>query len=127
VRDQLLLDRAKQMRRDATPFEQRLWLALRAKRLNGAKFRRQVVIGRYIVDFACRVPRMTIVELDGDTHARQKAFDGRRTRDLEKCGYQVLRFTNADVAQNLEGVLMAIDEAVTAPLPTLSPEGERAL
>ena len=65
------------MRANPTPAELRLWHALRAKRLNAFKFRRQVVIGRYIADFACRTPLMTIVEVDGDSHDFQGQYDER--------------------------------------------------
>ncbi len=125
-RDPLLLERAKQMRRNPSPFEHKLWLALRAKRLDGAKFRRQVVIGRYIADFACRLPKMLVVEVDGDSHADHVAYDRTRTAEFERRGYQVLRFANRDIGDNLEGVLMTIGEALGRPLsPALSPEGER--
>jgi very-short-patch-repair endonuclease len=126
VRDQQLLGYAKHLRTFQTPFEQQLWYALRAKRFGGAKFRRQVVIGRYIVDFACRIPAMLIIEVDGDTHAAQRGYDRQRTTFLESKGYRVLRFTNDDVARNFESVLMIIGEAISGPLsPALSPEGER--
>ena len=125
-RDALLIKRAKAMRREPSPFEQELWLALRAKRLSGAKFRRQQVIGRYIADFACRVPSMLVFEVDGDTHAQREAYDKERTGEFERRGYQVLRFANRDVGSNLEGVLMAIANALALPLsPALSPEGEK--
>jgi very-short-patch-repair endonuclease len=104
------------MRREPTPLEHRLWLALRAKRFEGAKFRRQVVIGRYIVDFACRSPRMLVIELDGDTHGAQADYDAQRTALLEARGYEVIRFTNADVASNLKGVLEAIANALPLSL-----------
>jgi very-short-patch-repair endonuclease len=113
------------MRREPTPFERSLWLALRAKRFQGAKFRQQNVIGPHIVDFCCRLPRMLVIELDGDTHAERQRYDAQRTAELVKRGYEVLRFTNRDVGTNLEGVLMKIEEALTPPLPALSPEGER--
>ena len=114
------------MRTGQTPFEQKLWLELRAKRFEGAKFRRQVVIGRYIADFACRIPRMVIIEIDGDTHADQLDYDAQRTGYLESKGYRVLRFTNLDVASNLDGVLTMIADALHCPLsPPLSPERER--
>ena len=103
MRDQVLLSHAKRLRTEQTPLEQRLWYALRAKRFDGAKFRRQVVIGRYIVDFACRMPRMLVVEVDGETHAQQASYDAARTTYLEGKGYHVLRFTNNDVATNLGG------------------------
>ena len=128
ARDQILLERAKRLRREMTPLEAKLWDALRAKRLNGAKFRKQNVIGRYIVDFACRIPRMIVIEVDGDSHASQADYDQIRTRFLERRGYQVLRFTNRDVGSNFEGVLLTIQEALRLPLsPALSPEGEREI
>ena len=138
MRDKLLLQRAKQMRREPTPLEQILWLALRARRFEGAKFRRQVVIGRYIVDFACRLPMMLVIEIDGDTHGTQGGYDAERTTIIEARGYKVIRFTNAEVASNLEGVLTAIRSALPlspASRPVgpsggwsaadCSPEGER--
>ncbi len=118
MRDQLLIQRAKSMRKEATPAEQRLWLELRAKRFAGAKFRRQVVVERYIVDFACRIPTMLAIEVDGETHAIQAEYDATRTRLLQSRGYQVLRFTNSDVMTNLDGVLQTIEAALpTPPLP----------
>ena len=103
------------MRREQTPAERKLWLELRAKRFEGAKFRRQVVIGRYIADFACRSP-MLIVEVDGDTHAERADYDAGRSLFLEQRGYRVIRFSNADVMSNLDGVLHAIGDALGLPL-----------
>jgi very-short-patch-repair endonuclease len=120
MRSETLLNRAKKMRREATPPERKLWAHLKADQLHGARFRRQVVIGPYIADFACRTPVMLVVELDGDTHAAQEEYDAARTRFLESRGYRVLRFTNRDVFENLEGVLTAI----AAALPPLSFRGE---
>ena len=108
MRDQTLLNRAKQMRREATPPERKLWAYLKADQLGGAKFRRQVVIGPYIADFACRAPVMLVVELDGDTHGAQESYDAGRTRFLESKGYRVLRFSNRDVMQDIESVLATI-------------------
>jgi len=127
MRDPELTARAKTMRKSATEPEQRMWLALRAKRFERVKFRRQKVVGPYIVDFAARDP-MLIVEIDGDTHADQEAYDAARTAFLEREGYRVARYTNAEVMGNFEGVMQSIEQLVqTPPLPTLSPEGERAL
>ena len=125
MRPETLTQRARAMRIEATEPEIRLWLQLRAKRFAGVKFRRQKVIGNYIVDFASRDP-MLVIEVDGDTHDGREACDAARTKFLESKGYQVLRFTNYDVMTAMEGVLMVIEAAVQAPLPTLSPEGERA-
>jgi very-short-patch-repair endonuclease len=132
MRDPELTRRAKAMRTEMTEPETRLWLQLRAKRFSEVKFRRQKVIQderrRYIVDFAANDPKL-VVELDGDTHAGREAYDGERTEFLESKGYTVVRYTNIEVMENLDGVLThlasVIDE-MRPPLPTLSPEGERA-
>jgi len=97
------LDHAKAMRREPTEAEARLWYHLRAKRLNGVKFSRQVVIGPFIADFAARAHRLAI-ELDGDTHV-DEARDARRTAAIETLGYRVMRFTNSDVMRNEAAVL----------------------
>ena len=99
-------NRAKQLRTNLTEPERRLWYRLRANRL-GVKFQRQVVLAPYIADFAARSERL-VVELDGDTHAGRETYDAARTKALEDRGYRVLRFTNADVMTNLDGVLHAI-------------------
>ena len=135
MRDPELTKRARAMRSEMTGPETRLWLQLRAKRFEDAKFRRQKVIQdehqRYIVDFAANDPKL-VIELDGDTHSSGRTYDEARTRFLECKGYTVVRFTNADVIRNMDGVLMRIAEVVQElrarpPLPTLSPEGERAI
>ena len=117
-----LLKRAKAMRTEMTQPERELWTALRAKRFNGVKFSRQVVIGPFIADFVAR-SRKLVIEVDGNTHI-DAARDDRRTRYLETQGYDVIRFANPDVVGNLEGVLTTIEVALAAaPLPTLSPMG----
>lgn len=85
---------------------------LKADQLNGARFRRQVVIGPYIADFACRTPVKLVVELDGDTHGVQEGYDAERTRFLKSRGYLVLRFSNRDVMQDIENVLVTIAAAL---------------
>ena len=121
LRDAELIKRAKAMRREPTPFERKLWLGLRARRFIGCKFRQQAVIGHYIADFACRIPCMLVIEIDGDTHGISSDYDRRRTKFIEGCGYRVLRFTNAEIGENFEGVLMTIQS--TLPLsPALSPK-----
>ncbi|WP_010185064.1 endonuclease domain-containing protein [Sphingomonas sp. PAMC 26605] len=123
--DKQLLARAKHMRSNPTPPEARLWYNLRAKRFEAVKFNHQVVIYPYIADFVARA-RKLVIELDGDSHADDGAYDARRTVWLEQQGYRVIRFTNADVMGNLDGVLEAISVALgTAPLPDPLPEGER--
>ncbi len=126
MRDPRLVEFAKAMRREMTGPEREVWHQLRAKRFEGIKFRRQNVVGRYIADFYSRTA-MTIIEIDGDTHAFSHEYDAVREAFFNKLGFQVLRFANNDVMTNLEGVMSAIAAVLTAPLPTLSPEGERAL
>lgn len=125
MREARLTAYAKSMRKEQSEPELRLWLALRAQRFEAVKFRRQKVVGPYIVDFAARAP-MLVIELDGDTHAGQDRYDAQRSAYLEAQGYRVIRFNNSDVMGNLEGVLAAIATALHAPLPTLAPQGERA-
>jgi very-short-patch-repair endonuclease len=112
--------RARRLRRDATDIEQRLWFALRELDLPH-RFRRQHPIGRFIADFACPAYRL-IIELDGGQHAERVAADERRTSELAKRGYRVLRFWNNEVMENLDGVLEVIlaevQRSPTSPQPS---------
>lgn len=115
-----LLSNAKRLRKEATDTERHLWKYLRAKRL-GFKFRRQVVIGPYIVDFVCHDRRL-VIECDGGQHASQKSYDQKRDQWLQKQGYRVLRFWDNEVLQNLDAVLERIlvccqDHPLPIPLP----------
>ncbi len=123
--DPLLLDRARRLRREMSQVEQRLWRALRDRRFDGIKFVRQTVNGSAITDFCCRA-RKLVIEVDGDTHAAREAADAARSARLERQGFRVIRFNNADVMGNLEGVLATISAALGAPPhPGPLPEGER--
>ena len=102
------------MRAAMTPPEAIVWKMLRAKRLNGDKFTRQVPIGPYIVDFAARREKL-IIELDGRSHDATVAHDARREAALVTLGFRVLRFTNGDVATNIAGIAHTIDHALGAP------------
>ena len=108
-----------------TDAEHRLWSALRAHRLDGLSFRRQALIGRFIVDFVCREKRL-VIEVDGGQHA-ENARDLERDRWLETKGYRVLRFWNHDVLRNRNGVLETIVAAAAeaTPLPSPLPQGGR--
>jgi very-short-patch-repair endonuclease len=99
-----LRDRARELRENMTPAEKILWSLLRDRRLVGFKFRRQQVVGSYIVDFFCATARL-IVELDGETHLGKEPDDQRRQSWLEKEGYRVLRFWNTDVYEDKEVVI----------------------
>jgi very-short-patch-repair endonuclease len=94
-----------------TDAERRLWQSLRNRRLNGAKFRRQMAIGPFFVDFACVASRLAI-EIDGGQHAERVAQDERRTAYITAQGYRVLRFWNNEVLRNTEGVLAAIADCL---------------
>ncbi|WP_370180282.1 endonuclease domain-containing protein [Alteriqipengyuania sp.] len=113
------LSHAKEMRQAPTDAERRLWSRLRAKRLNGWKFRRQQPIGRFIVDFVCYEARL-IVEVDGSQHA-DKQHDKMRDKWLSSQGFRVLRFWNNQVMENEDGVVTAIAAALQPPLPNPSP------
>lgn len=101
------LERAKELRREMTAPEQRLWRILRDRRLAGLKFRRQFPIDVYIADFVC-VEEKLVVEVDGMSHVGRFEFDQRREGVLREAGWRVVRVTNDDVLQNLEGVLTMI-------------------
>ena len=95
------------MRRDPTDAEKLLWLRLRNRQLAGYKFRRQVWLGPYIVDFACW-ERKLIVELDGGQHVAAASYDEARTQWLEHRGYRVVRFWNNEVLLEIDAVLEAV-------------------
>ena len=117
---------AKRLRENTTVAEQILWRHLRSLEVKGSHFRRQVVIGPYIADFACLTLRL-IVEVDGSQHADEKglAYDETRTRWLQSEGYRVIRFWNNDVMSKTESVLEAIHNmtAVTPPRPPRTMQG----
>lgn len=92
--------------------------------MNGAKFRPQHAISRYIADFCCPERRL-VVELDGSQHMMQVKADQRRTAFLRQQGYKVLRFWDNDVLVNTEAVLQQISEALTDPHPSPLPTRER--
>ena len=103
----VIQERAKELRREQTPAEQKLWSRLRRKQLYELKFRRQHPIGRLIVDFCCARHRL-VIEIDGDSHSGQEEYDRVRTVWLEDRGYRVIRFTNREVEHQLEAVLTEI-------------------
>lgn len=100
------LEFAKTLRQRQTETEKLLWFNLRAKKLNGIKFKRQVVIGPYIVDFVS-FEKMLIIELDGGQHNSPNVIfkDEIRTKYLENLGFKVIRYWDNEVFNNLEAVL----------------------
>jgi very-short-patch-repair endonuclease len=104
--------RRQDLRNNATAPEQKLWAVLRGKQM-GVKFRRQHGIGHYIVDFYCP-ERKLVIELDGESHFTDDAqvYDQERDTYLQGLGLRVLRFTNAQVVENLEGVYETIRQVI---------------
>lgn len=95
-----------ELRKEPTDAEIRLWAYLRKGQL-GVNFRRQHAIGNYIVDFVC-IKRKLIIELDGSQHIEQEEYDTERTAYLKSLGYEVLRFWNNDVMNNINEVIRRI-------------------
>ena len=113
--------RARSLRSDMTDVERLLWRTIRSKQVNACRFRRQHPIGPYIADFAC-IERRLVVELDGGQHQEQNARDEQRTVFLQTQGWQVLRFWNNGVLNNLDGDLSTIVEHLNhAPPSSPSP------
>ena len=98
--------RSRDLRKAMGEPERRLWNALR-EAFPDARFRRQTPFGPYHADF-CSHGRRLIIEVDGDDHAARQKRDAARTRFLEHEGYRVIRFANADVMENVEGVCVAV-------------------
>ena len=136
-----LLPHARTLRREATSVERRLWSGVRRQQIGGFKFRRQVVLGALIADFACYEARL-ILEVDGATHSTEAELsrDTAREQALRAFGYAILRFTNDEVFRNLDGVLETIRlkvaelrpriegqtfEGGATPLPCPPPQGGR--
>lgn len=108
---------AKRLRKRQTIHEALLWQKLRAKRFHDYKFKRQVPIGPFIVDFLCFEARL-VIEVDGYSHWLPGAqeYDRMREEYLEERGFKILRFGNTDVHESLEDVLKNI-ESFLKPSP----------
>ncbi|MGO4707220.1 endonuclease domain-containing protein [Microvirga sp. 2MCAF38] len=115
---------AKQLRRELTPAERKLWHGLKAHRFQGLHIRRQVPMGSYIVDFVCHRTKL-VIEVDGAQHGFERGIAADEVRDawLSSQGYRVLRFWNRDVLTELDSVL----DTIFAHLPIDLPEaGDRS-
>jgi len=109
----LIVRAARDLRRQLTPMEEKLWEALRERRVGGLKFRRQHPFGRYVLDFFC-VERRLAIEVDGAVHAQpgQAEHDAERSAFLTEQGIRVLRFRNEEIERDIEGVVKRILESV---------------
>ena len=121
-----LKERARSMRKNPTRAEDALWQRLRKRQVNGFHFRRQHPIGRFIVDFYCAEAKLA-VEVDGAVHNEpgHDEYDDARQEFLEALGLRVLRFDNAEVVSETDGVVSviaeAIEQAVALPTPPPAP------
>ena len=123
-------ERARTLRKSMSDAERRLWHALRGKQLDGARFRRQHPISRYVVDFVC-LERRLVVEVDGGQHTddAHAAHDARRDHWLAAEGYRVVRVPTTEVYGNIAGVLDTIlalmQELPPVPMPRVHPHQDR--
>lgn len=110
------LERARSLRQQQTSGEKALWKELRAKRFHGHKFRRQVPIGPFIVDFLCAEMKL-IIEIDGDSHWEPGAQEHDRKREtyLRAQGFEILRFGNRETLHSMESVLERIRLSYPSP------------
>ncbi|MFH1725562.1 MAG: endonuclease domain-containing protein [Elusimicrobiota bacterium] len=111
-----LIPRSRALRRSMTNAEKLMWHHLRLRQA-GVKFRRQTVMGRYIVDFVCFSEKL-VIEIDGGQHCEQSCYDSRRTAWLRSQGFTVLRFWNHDVLRHIDAVKQAVFAELT---PHLNP------
>ncbi len=120
------LARSRDLRRSATEAERILWRELRNRRLEGAKFRRQVWVGPFVADFLC-VEAKLVIEADGSQHGENREYDVGRDAYLRNEGYLVIRVWNNEVTANLPGVLetirCALLERVPSPSHSAAPSG----
>lgn len=105
--------RARQLRSNPTDAERQLWMRLRYRQMEGAKFRRQAPIGPYIGDFVCFEKKL-VVEVDGGQHGDRHVADAARTLWLARQGFRVVRFWNHEVLTQTDAVLIAIREALNS-------------
>jgi adenine-specific DNA-methyltransferase len=118
------MNRARELRNNPSDAERQLWMRLRYRQVDGAKFRRQAPIGPYIVDFVCFEKKL-IVEVDGGQHGDRREADEARTLGLARQGFRIVRFWNHEVLAETDAVLMVIQQALneSAPHPSLPHEG----
>jgi very-short-patch-repair endonuclease len=114
---------ARSLRQSASRAERRLWSCLRAGRMSGVKFKRQVPYGAFVADFSCSAARL-IIEVDGPAHRTSTSEEKDRARDVwfSKAGFMFLRFTDEEVTMATDGVVRTIENAVRgriAPSPDL--------
>ena len=120
-----MLDRARELRRDMTPQERKLWYMF--LRSYPVKFYKQRIIESFIVDFYCHAAKL-VIEIDGSQHyePQGQAYDEERTAILQKYGLEVLRFSNREINTDFRAVCEHIDNTVKARIASLSEGGGTA-
>jgi very-short-patch-repair endonuclease len=117
--------RSRELRRNPTEAEKRLWRRLSARQVGETRFNRQFPIGPFICDFVSRTAKL-IIEVDGGQHAVRSEADAQRTAYLRSRGHRVIRFWNNDVLENTDSVVEAIELVLTdspSPAPSRKREG----
>lgn len=106
---------ARKLRNDSTAAERKLWSRIRREQIDGFKFRRQVVLGPFVVGFACLEARL-ILEVDGATHSTEAELtrDAARAARLSAMGFAMLRFADDDVFREIDGTVETVAEAARA-------------
>jgi len=126
------IEHARDLRKNSTWAERKLWQCLRNRGVGGVRFRRQHTVRSYILDFYC-ADALLAIELDGDVHGNpaSRVYDERRDRHLAELGIEVLRFWNHEVRTNADGVLETIlqtlKQRISPPHLNPLPGGERRL
>ena len=118
IYDPQLVTNSRELRKNSTPQERKLWSFLKSSKFYRFKFRRQFPIGNYIADLCC-VKSKLVIELDGGQHAEDlgKKYDETRDKFLIKQGFRILRIWNNELDSNLDGVGQKIYEVLTNPHP----------
>jgi very-short-patch-repair endonuclease len=106
-----MVETARELRKNMTVAEKIMWVALRDRRFRRIKFRRQVPIDRFIVDFLCMPPKL-VIEIDGDIHDTEKEYDVERETVLREKHYRFLRIRNEEVFADLDAVLEKIRKEI---------------
>lgn len=112
------LERARELRKNMSPPERKLWVRIRNGRLAGLRFRRQHPIGDYAADFYCHAARL-VVELDGDRHRERRAEDAARDAFMRAQGLEVLRLSVSEFERNISAAHDRIEATATARIERL--------
>ena len=107
-----LIEVARENRKNQTQAEEKMWFnILKGKQFENYKFLRQKPLDNFIADFYC-AELLLIIEIDGDSHAKQREYDTLRSEKLEAHGIKVVRYTNDDVLSNIEGVYQDLKKRI---------------